>query len=142
MTSNGHAVISMPLDTAPNGCQGFSEYNASYNQGIRSFDMYNQNYRPNEQTTQGTGNSLPYQNHNTGVSTRHFYKQPLSEENEQIQILSQLNFPPYNDKDLQSWLKHIEFLFISNNITLSSLKYRAIIRLGTSQMIKIGRAHV
>ncbi|KAL7641315.1 UNVERIFIED_CONTAM: hypothetical protein RMT77_008453 [Armadillidium vulgare] len=83
MTSNGHVVISMSLDTAPSSYQGFSEYSASYNQGIRTFDMYNQNYRLNEQTTQGTGNSLPYQNHNTKISTRHFYEQPLSEENKQ-----------------------------------------------------------
>ncbi|KAL7630336.1 UNVERIFIED_CONTAM: hypothetical protein RMT77_019515 [Armadillidium vulgare] len=61
MTSNGHVGIAMP-DTAPNDCQGISGHSASPNQGIRTFDMNNQNHRPNESTTQGTGNNLnqPY----------------------------------------------------------------------------------
>ncbi|KAL7630029.1 UNVERIFIED_CONTAM: hypothetical protein RMT77_019848 [Armadillidium vulgare] len=52
-----------------------------------------------------------------------------------VQVLNQLNFPPYNDNDIQRWLKHIEFLFISNNITLTSLKYQAIIRLLPTEII-------
>src|ERR1700755_1065375 len=52
-----------------------------------------------------------------------------------VQVLNQLNFPPYNDNDIQRWLKHIEFLFISNNITLSSVKYQAIIRLLPTEII-------
>src|ERR1044072_1661585 len=52
-----------------------------------------------------------------------------------VQVLNQLNFPPYNENDIQRWLKHIEFLFISNNITLTSLKYQAIIRLLPTEII-------
>ncbi|KAL7641843.1 UNVERIFIED_CONTAM: hypothetical protein RMT77_007717 [Armadillidium vulgare] len=107
MTSNGHVGIPMPLETAPNDFQGISGQSASPNQGIRTFDMNNQNHRPNESTTQGTGNNLPYQNNNTGIGTRHFYVQPISEENKQLQLISQVNFPPYNERDIQCWLQHM-----------------------------------
>ncbi|KAL7634471.1 UNVERIFIED_CONTAM: hypothetical protein RMT77_014848 [Armadillidium vulgare] len=97
--------------------------------------MNNQNHRSNESTTQGlSGNNLPYQNNNTGIDPRHFYVQPISEENKQLQLLSQINFPPYND-DILSWLKHMESLFTSYNITLSSVKYRAITRLLPTEII-------
>jgi hypothetical protein len=135
MTSNGHVGIPMPLETAQNDFQGISGQSASPNQGLRNFDMNNQNHRPNESTTQGTGNNLPYQNNNTGIGTRHFYVQPISEENKQLQLVSQVNFPPYNERDVQQWLQHMDFLFGSYNITLSSVKYRAITRLLPTEII-------
>ena len=135
MTSNGHVGITMPSETAQNDCQGISGHSASLNQGIRTFDMNNQNHRPNESTTQGTGNNLPYQNNNTGIGTRHFYVQPISEENRQLQLLTQINFPPYNDSDIQRWLTHMDFQFALYNITLSSVKYRAIARLLPTEII-------
>lgn len=135
MTTNGHVGISMPVETAPNDSQGISGHSASLNQGIGTFDMNNQNHRPNESTTQGTGNNLPYLNNNTGIGTRHFYVQPISEETRQLQLLSQVNFPPYNGSDIQGWLTHMEFQFDLYNITLSSVKYRAIARLLPTEII-------